>query len=301
MGRKIKNYLLSGKTLLSRLINFVVILFIFFSISILPLFFIYTHGEELEMLLTIEKIIVTVFIIEFSLRIILAKKPHRYIFSRWGLINFLSIIPFFLYRFGITENFPTALLFLRTLRLLEFVKFPKLEEMEQKELRQYEHFNILEGEKLLKVVQKHPIIFLLALALPLFLTSLGVIVIVFFNFNIWALVVGSLFLILSCVFYIKIWLDYRYDVLFITDIRIIVQERELFGTVSDKINYESISVIIPNTQGLFKMIFGFGHITIRTPSDATDIHFTYSPNVKEIAHLISQNRNKIVKENPPPK
>lgn len=299
MGRKLNNYLFKHNSILAKFLNVLIVFAIFVSISIIPLFFIYTNGTGFEKLFLVEKITVTLFISEFSLRILMSQKPHRYIFSKWGLINFLSVLPFFLYQFQIVPDFPTPLMLLRALRLLEFVKFPKVEEMEQQEIKQYEHFTILPGEKLLKIVQKHPLVFLSALSLPLFLTSAGIVIAVFFEFSILGLSIGLLFILLATIFYIKTWLDYRYDVLFITDYRIIVQERELFGTISDKINYESIAVIIPDTQGFFKMIFNFGHLIIRTPSDSTEVHFHFAPNVGEIAHLISKNRNRALQKHRP--
>lgn len=298
MVRKIRNYLFKGDHWVSRFLNRIIISLIIFSISIIPLYFLYAQEKEVfEGLLFIEKTVVTIFILEFALRIILAKKPKRYILSKWGVINFLSIIPLFLYNLNIFETFPVYLLLFRFLRLWEFVKFPRLEEMESREMKQYEHFTILKDEKLLRIVQKHALVFLSGLILPLFLTSGGVTIMFFFEFHIIGVIIGSLFLILAIVFYIKTWLDFRYDVLFITDTRIIVQERELFGTVSDKINYESISVIVPDTQGFFKMIFGYGHLSIKTPSDSTEVRFTFVPNINEIAHIISQNRDEIMKRN----
>lgn len=297
MGRKIKNYLFQGNTIISRLGNKIIISLIVFSVSIIPLYFLYAKEPIMfDRLIVIEKIIVTIFIFEFALRIFLKKNPARYIFSKWGLINFLSIIPLFLYNLHIFETFPVPLLLFRFLRLWEFVKFPKMEAMEYQDIKQYEHFTILPGEKLLNIVQKHGIVFLSGLMLPLFLTSGGLIIMVFFEFHIIGIIVGALFLFLAIVFYIKIWLDFRYDVLFITDTRIIVQERELFGTVSDKINYESISVIIPDAKGFFKMIFGYGHLTIRTPSDSTEIHFNFVPDINKIAHIISQNKDKVMRK-----
>lgn len=296
MGRTIKNYLFQTSGCIGKIFNVVIIVFIFFSISIIPLFFIYTHGEFFQRLLLIEKLTVTIFITEFSLRILLAKKPAHYIFSKWGLINFLSILPFFVYKFGFTSTLLAPLLLFRALRLLEFVTFPRIEEMKKQDMQKYGHFTLMKGEKLQQIVQKHPLIFLSALSLPLLLTSIGIIIVVFFEFRSLSILVGALFIMLAIVFYIKSWLDYRYDVLFITDTRIIVQARELFGTISDKVTYESISVIIPDTQGFFKMIFGFGHLTIKTPSDSTDINFPFIQNIEEVSHLISENRNRRMNE-----
>ncbi len=295
MARKIRNYLFKSDTVLARLLNVIVIGFILVSVSIIPLYFIYHEGPLFNILLFIERIVVTLFIFEFLFRILSTAKPSRYIMSKWGLINFLSILPLFLYNLGFFSFFPAFLLIFRVFRVFEFARFPRIEEMDYKTMKKYGHFTLLKDEKLLKIVQKHVIVFLVGLLLPLFMVSSGVIIMVFFEFHIIGVLIGAFFLLFAVLFFIKIWLDFRYDVLFITDIRVIVQERELFGTVSDKVNYESIAVIVPDNKGFFKMIFRYGHLEIRTPSDSKEIRFSFAPRVDEVADMISQNRNEVMK------
>ncbi|SEC46467.1 voltage-gated potassium channel [Tenacibaculum sp. MAR_2009_124] len=63
-----------------------------FSIETLP-----DNSEYLSNILRyVEFICVTVFSLEYILRVIVSEKPFRYIFSFYGLVDLLSVIPFYL-------------------------------------------------------------------------------------------------------------------------------------------------------------------------------------------------------------
>ncbi len=71
----------------------------------------------------LEWIITILFTIEFILRIFSIKKPFSYIFSFYGIIDFLSILPKFLAFFFVGTQ---ALIALRSLRLLRIFRILKL-------------------------------------------------------------------------------------------------------------------------------------------------------------------------------
>ena len=64
-----------------------------------------------------------VFTVEYILRIIIVSKPKKYIFSFYGIIDFLSIIPSYL---GLFVSGAQAMLILRSVRLLRVFRVFKL-------------------------------------------------------------------------------------------------------------------------------------------------------------------------------
>lgn len=79
-----------------------------------------THGYKLNIA---EWIITALFTLEYFARIIVIKKPKEYIFSFYGVIDFLSTVPKYLSLFLIGSH---ALVALRALRLLRVFRILKL-------------------------------------------------------------------------------------------------------------------------------------------------------------------------------
>jgi voltage-gated potassium channel len=73
---------------------------------------------------SIELICVIVFTIEYVLRIYVANSKLKFIFSFFGLIDFLAILPFYL-SFGVDLRSLRALRFLRLFRVLKLVRYNK--------------------------------------------------------------------------------------------------------------------------------------------------------------------------------
>lgn len=76
-----------------------------------------------EIFLTIEWIVTIVFTIEYITRIWISSKPLKYIFSFWGLIDFLSIVPTYLSFILVGYHY---LLIVRIFRLLRVFRILKL-------------------------------------------------------------------------------------------------------------------------------------------------------------------------------
>lgn len=83
----------------------------------------YISVEYHSLFLTLEWIITIFFTIEYILRIICIKKPKSYIFSFYGIIDFLSTIPLYISLIFASSG---ALLSLRALRLLRVFRVLKL-------------------------------------------------------------------------------------------------------------------------------------------------------------------------------
>lgn len=91
---------------------------VIFSLETLP-----NLNDRTVMVLSIlESVCITVFAIEYLLRLFVAKRKLKFVFSLWGMIDLLAILPFFLVAYGITLN----LIILRAFRLLRLVRILKL-------------------------------------------------------------------------------------------------------------------------------------------------------------------------------
>ena len=91
-----------------------------FSVETLP----NLKPETRTILRVIEIFCVVVFTIEYILRIYVADSKPRFIFSFFGLIDLLAILPFYL-SFGVDLRSLRALRFLRLFRVLKLVRYNK--------------------------------------------------------------------------------------------------------------------------------------------------------------------------------
>lgn len=130
----------NSKTRLGKFFDLVLILMIFISVMIVILHSIPSLKNKYNTLfLSLDWFFTVVFLIEYSLRIYAAKDRKEYIFSFWGIIDFLSIIPsaISLLIFGQqTIQVIRIVRFLRIFKVLRLVRF------------------ISEGYELVKILQK---------------------------------------------------------------------------------------------------------------------------------------------------
>ncbi len=82
---------------------------------------IYTNHQKL--LKTSEWIITAIFTVEYIVRLLIVKKPFRYIFSFYGIIDFLAVIPTYIGLFVVGSH---SLVVIRLLRLLRVFRIFKL-------------------------------------------------------------------------------------------------------------------------------------------------------------------------------
>jgi len=80
-------------------------------------------NNYLKILKTSEWIITAIFTIEYALRILIVKKPLHYIFSFYGIIDFLAVIPTYLSLVIVGSH---SLAVIRVLRLLRVFRILKL-------------------------------------------------------------------------------------------------------------------------------------------------------------------------------
>lgn len=114
--------------------------------------------KTIDFLNTFEIICVSFFTLEYILRIYVAKKPFKYIFSFYGLIDFLAIFPFYL-RTAYDLRALRAFRIFRIFRTLKLVRYNKA----------MKRFHIAAG-----IIKEELVLFLIITAIFIFLASAGI-------------------------------------------------------------------------------------------------------------------------------
>lgn len=114
--------------------------------------------NTIETLKTFEILCVIIFSIEYILRIYVSKKPFRYIFSFYGIIDFLAIFPFYL-RGAYDLRALRAFRIFRIFRALKLIRYNKA----------LNRFHIAA-----KIVKEEIVLFLIVTSIFIFLASAGI-------------------------------------------------------------------------------------------------------------------------------
>lgn len=121
---KLHEIIYEADTPAGKLFDVVLLVFILASIALVMLESVSSIDAKYHNLLYIGEWIVTIlFSIEYIARVITVNKPKKYIFSFYGIIDFLSTIPMYLSFFFVGSH---ALVALRALRLLRVFRILKL-------------------------------------------------------------------------------------------------------------------------------------------------------------------------------
>ena len=281
---------------MAKVINGMLAFLVVLSITVIPLHFLGEGFGNLQSnLLLFDKIVVTVFTLEYFLRLWSAPNPTRYAFSWCGLIDLVAIAPFYFGEMGLIAH-PEIFMFLRILRLF---KLGQIFETERTTIRRRAHdqhgaFKVFPNEHILHVAQKHWVTFIGNLTFCLFMMSAALLSLVFlipisFMFG---LVVGSILSILAAVMFVKLWLDFNYDLIYITDKRLIWQERELFGAITNEVSYAAISNVKPNDTSFWHWLFKYGDIEIETAAENGNMTFKNARQPRVAVQFISETRMK---------
>ena len=106
-----------------KLFDIVLLVVILYSVLIVMLESVPSIDEKYHSFLNISEWVVTIlFTVEYILRIICISRPRKYIFSFFGIIDFLSTIPKYLSYFVIGSQYITAFRALRLLRVFRILK-----------------------------------------------------------------------------------------------------------------------------------------------------------------------------------
>ena len=115
--------------------------------------------QETQYLLTsIERVSVIIFSVEYVLRIYVAKNPFKYLFSFFGVIDFLSILPFFLGQIIDLRSLKILRIF-RIFRTLKLIRFNKA-------LNRF--------DKAFKLIKEELILFVILTFILIFLSASGI-------------------------------------------------------------------------------------------------------------------------------
>ena len=125
-----------------------------FSLETLP-----NISEDLRLILEkFELVSIIIFSVEYLLRVFVSKKPFKYIFSFYGVIDILAILPFYLNRF-LDLRFLRAFRIFRIFRALKLIRYNKA----------LNRFN-----SAFKIVKEELVLFFIVTLILLFITSAGI-------------------------------------------------------------------------------------------------------------------------------
>lgn len=136
-------------------IQLIIILSLFsFSLETLP-----NITDSFKLILKkFELISIVIFSIEYLLRVFLAKNPLAYIFSFYGFIDILAILPFYINRF-LDLRFLRVFRIFRVFRALKLIRYNKA----------LNRFNVA-----FKIVKEELVLFFIVILILLFITSAGI-------------------------------------------------------------------------------------------------------------------------------
>jgi len=125
-----------------------------FSLETLP-----NISQDLRLILEkFELVSIIIFSVEYLLRVFVSKKPFKYIFSFYGVIDILAILPFYLNRF-LDLRFLRAFRIFRIFRALKLIRYNKA----------LNRFN-----RAFKIVKEELVLFFIVTLILLFITSAGI-------------------------------------------------------------------------------------------------------------------------------
>lgn len=272
--------------------NALIALAVIISASTMALQLFIRSGELFELSQKTNQIIVTLFTIEYILRLLVAPKFWHYVVSWKGLIDFVAISPFYLYTFGVVKSFDLLLLS-RSFRFLKFLEideihFDMVEKLNQK--RQYGSLTLREGEILLFMARRSSWIFMIEMIFGISILNLGIITLILLE-NYWlGPILASAFLVVASTLFIRSWMNHHYDGIFITNQRLLIKEQELFGSSENEVPYEFIIDVVPDNRGLWNILFSMGSIFIESGTPQDKIAFKFIRNPKIVVEQIQAAR-----------
>lgn len=250
-----------GRGRLGHAFNFALILVILISASLVPLEFFPTFGSYISVVHIIEAIVVAIFTIEYLLRLYAAPKRLRYIFSFFGIIDLLSIVPFYAGIFG-TE----AVRLLRLVRLLKLAEIESAAQNDEADAMQ-RGMGLVEGETVDHIVTKSPVILFLGIIPPFIALTFGVGVLLLSQENVIGIAVAVCLFFFALIFLWKAWLDFSYDVLYITNFRLIFQNQHILGRSINHVQYMQITNVKPFYPSSLSYVLRYGTLIIDTAAD----------------------------------
>jgi hypothetical protein len=195
------------------------------------------------------------------LHIYAAPRRFRYIFSFFGLVDLLSILPFYTGFLG--TQYLRALRLVRLFRLAEIEAAGAVDTQDVME----EGIGLAEGEHVEYVITRHPIYLFLGSVTPIIATTFGITVLLAFEMNAITLSLAVALFLFAIIFLWKAWLDYSYDVIYLTPYRLIFHNQHLLGRSINQVSYPAITNVKPFYPGPISFIFKYGSLVIDTAAE----------------------------------
>lgn len=159
MREKLRQIVDDNTTKKGRIFDIIIQILIFISLIAYTIETLQHNSETTKLILKwIESVCIVIFLIEYFLRIYVAERRLRYIFSFYGMIDFLAILPFFL----------TKVFDLRSLRAFRIFRI-------------FRAFKLIRYNRALnrfalvaKLIREEVILFLIVTGIFLFLASAGI-------------------------------------------------------------------------------------------------------------------------------
>ncbi len=124
LKQRLHDIIFEADTPAGKAFDVIILIFIVLSVALVMLESVKSINDKYSYILKISEWVITIiFTIEYVLRIIIVRKPWKYIFSLYGIIDLLSVIPTYLAFFFVSAQ---SLLVIRALRLLRVFRILKL-------------------------------------------------------------------------------------------------------------------------------------------------------------------------------
>jgi uncharacterized membrane protein YozB (DUF420 family) len=282
MREQLWSILAHGKGRLGRMYDTLLVLLIVISLAILPLEFIPQLEGYRGLLTAIETLTTALFTMEYALHIYAAPNRAKYLLSFYGLVDLFSILPFYVGFLG-TQ-------YVRVFRLLRLVRLGEIEGATIEDERALRRgLDLVPGETIVYVVTMHPVYLILGCLPPVLSTSIAVGILLFFGGNAIVISLACCLVLFAVMFIWKTWLDYRYDVIYVTSRRLIWQNQYLLGRSINQVNYHAITNVKPYFTSFLGYLLRYGSIKIETTAAEpghTELHMVR--NHEQAAHVIMQ-------------
>ena len=126
LRKKTHEIIFEADTFLGKLFDIILLILILFSVAAVMIESVEQYSIKYSRILTLfEWVITGIFSLEYILRIISVKKPLKYIFSFYGLIDLVSLLPTYLGLFMFSDSI-SSIKTIRTIRLLRVFRILKL-------------------------------------------------------------------------------------------------------------------------------------------------------------------------------
>ena len=273
-------------------LNGIIIYLILVSILLIP---IDLSTNLPDWLIILEKVIVTIFTLEYFIRAWTISNPFKFIFSFWGLVDLIALLPFYMNQLGITIPIGIMLAF-RSLRILRIFKICDEDESKDYKMSHISSsINLFSDEKIEDVISYHPVVFISKLISPIILIFFGLIILFFSSGSILSIASSSIFFLSSFIVHWLMWVNHKYDVLIVTNKRLIFHDKELFGSKVKDFNYESITNIEPSNIGMWNNILGKGNLLIEIMGIENPFVMKNIKDPHSVAKNIISNRNELTR------